>query len=66
MPKIKRPRIAHTEEWAVIQQRTLWPEGAVTWHQVIREVPSASRRKKRALVGMKQHVLFPEASPLMQ
>ena len=28
MPKIKRPRIAHTEDWAVIQQRTLWPEQA--------------------------------------
>ena len=26
MPKIKRPRIAHTEDWAVIQQRMLWPE----------------------------------------
>ena len=26
MPRIKRPRIAHTEEWSVIQQRTLWPE----------------------------------------
>jgi putative transposase len=26
MPKIKRPRIAHTEKWGVIRQRTLWPE----------------------------------------
>jgi len=26
MPKSKRQRIAHTEEWGVIQQRTLWPE----------------------------------------
>ncbi len=26
MPKIKRQRIAHTEEWGIIQQRALWPE----------------------------------------
>ena len=26
MPKKKRQRIAHTEEWGVIQRRTLWPE----------------------------------------
>lgn len=26
MPKIKRPRMAHTEEWGFMRQRTLWPE----------------------------------------
>lgn len=26
MPKIKRQRITHTEEWGIIQQRALWPE----------------------------------------
>jgi len=26
MPKVKRQRIAHTEEWGILQQRTLWPE----------------------------------------
>ena len=26
MPKVKRQRIAHTEEWSILQQRTLWPE----------------------------------------
>lgn len=26
MPKIRRARLAHTEEWGIIQQRTLWPE----------------------------------------
>jgi hypothetical protein len=26
MPKSKRQRSAHTEDWKIIQQRTLWPE----------------------------------------
>jgi len=26
MPKVKGQRIAHTEEWGILQQRTLWPE----------------------------------------
>ena len=26
LPKIRRARLAHTEEWGIIQQRTHWPE----------------------------------------
>jgi hypothetical protein len=29
MPKLKRPHRAHTDEWQMIKQYTLWPEQEV-------------------------------------